>query len=63
MISLFCCCQRKGWFNGVKKYMEDTDAVEGCRIKNGGCFGQTLLKREPVLQMDIHVPFGEDIQF
>lgn len=64
---------RKGWFNGMKKYMEDTDAVEGSRIDhysfdvqkdarayNGGGFGQTLLKREPVLQMDIDVPFGED---
>jgi hypothetical protein len=56
----------------MKKHMEETDAMEGCRIDhysfdvqrikmyNGGCFGQTLLKREPVLQMDIHVPFGED---
>jgi hypothetical protein len=57
----------------MKKHMEDTDALEGCRIDhysfdvqidtttyNGGCFGQTLLKKEPVLQMDIHVPFGED---
>jgi len=64
---------RKGWFNDMKKYMDDADAVEGCRIdhysfivqkdstkSNYGRFGQTLLKREPVLSMDIHVPFGED---
>ncbi|MFZ0513880.1 MAG: glycosyltransferase, partial [Candidatus Nitrosopolaris sp.] len=23
---------QKRWFNDMKKYMEDTDAVEGCRI-------------------------------
>ncbi|MGC1928359.1 MAG: glycosyltransferase family 2 protein [Candidatus Nitrosopolaris sp.] len=64
---------RKGWFNDMKKHMDDTDAVEGCRIdhysfnvqidttvSNYGRFGQTLLKREPVLDMDMHVPFGED---
>jgi glycosyltransferase involved in cell wall biosynthesis len=65
---------RKGWFNDMKKHMDDTDAVEGCRIdhysfnvqidtsvSNDGRFGQTLLKREPVLHMDMHVPFGEDM--
>jgi glycosyltransferase involved in cell wall biosynthesis len=69
---------RKGWFDDMKKYMDDNDAVEGCRIdhysfdrcrltihidttkSNYGTFGQTLLKREPILHMDMHVPFGED---
>jgi glycosyltransferase involved in cell wall biosynthesis len=69
---------RKGCFDDMKKYMDDNDAVEGCRIdhysfdgclltvqidttkSNYGRFGQTLLKREPVLHMDIDVPFGED---
>jgi hypothetical protein len=69
---------QKGWFDDMKKYMHDNDAVEGCRIdhysfneclltvqmdttkSNYGRFGQTLLKREPVLHMDMHVPFGED---
>lgn len=69
---------RKGWFDDMKKYMNDNDAVEGCRIdhysfngclltvqidttaSNYGRFGQTLLKRQPVLHMDMHVPFGED---
>jgi glycosyltransferase involved in cell wall biosynthesis len=64
---------RKGWFNDMKKYMDNTDAIEGGRIDhysfnvqidstaaNYGRFGQTLLKREPVLNMDMHVPFGED---
>ena len=64
---------RKGWFSDLKRHMDDADAVEGCRIDhysfsvqkdttacNDGSFGQTLLKREPVLHMDIHVPFGED---
>ncbi|MFY9798408.1 MAG: glycosyltransferase family 2 protein [Candidatus Nitrosopolaris sp.] len=67
---------RKGWFDDMKKYMNDN--VEGCRIdhysfngclltvqidttaSNYGRFGQTLLKRQPVLHMDMHVPFGED---
>jgi hypothetical protein len=52
----------------MKKHIEHTDAVVGCRIDHysfdvqidtitsGGCFGQTLLKREPALQTDIHVP-------
>ncbi|MFZ0514698.1 MAG: glycosyltransferase [Candidatus Nitrosopolaris sp.] len=65
---------RKGWFNDMKKYMDDTDAVEGCRIdhysfnvqidttaSNNGRFGQTLLKREQVLHMDMHVPFKDMI--
>ena len=31
---------RKGWFNEMKKYMDDNDAVEGCRIDHysfNGC--------------------------
>jgi glycosyltransferase involved in cell wall biosynthesis len=65
---------RKGWFEDMKKYMVDSDAVEGCRIDHYrfdtrvDCtrlsyarFGQTILKREPVLSMDIDVPFGEDL--
>lgn len=53
--------------------MDDNYAVEGCRIDHYsfsvqkdttrskyGRFGQTLLKREPVLNMDLRVPFGED---
>jgi glycosyltransferase involved in cell wall biosynthesis len=64
---------QKGWFDNMKKYMDDADAVEGCRIdhyifnvrvdttkSNYGRFGQTLLKKEPVMQMDLDIPFGED---
>jgi glycosyltransferase involved in cell wall biosynthesis len=66
---------RKGWFENMKRYMKDCYAVEGSRIdhyrfnleyapqlKNSryGVFGQTLLKREPVLSMEIDLPFGED---
>ena len=55
---------RKGWFNDMKKYIDNTDAIEGGRIDhylfnvqidstaaNYGRFGQTLLKREPVLNI------------
>jgi glycosyltransferase involved in cell wall biosynthesis len=64
---------RKGWFENMKRYMKEWDAVEGSRIDHYrfrtpidstkstyGRFGQTLLKREPVLDIDINLPFGED---
>jgi glycosyltransferase involved in cell wall biosynthesis len=64
---------RKGWFEEMKKHMSDADAVEGCRNDYytfkvsmdctkaiHGRFGQTILKREPVLNMDLDLPFGED---
>jgi hypothetical protein len=63
---------KKGWFDDMKKHMDD-NAMEGCRIdhysfnvqkdttaSNYGRFGQTLLKRKPVLNMNLHVPFGKD---
>jgi glycosyltransferase involved in cell wall biosynthesis len=59
----------KGWFNDMKEYMDDADTVEGCRIDHYsfnvhntggyGKFGQTLLKREQVLDKDMHMPFDE----
>jgi glycosyltransferase involved in cell wall biosynthesis len=65
---------RRGWFDDMKRYMNQWDAVEGCRIDHYrfdtqidctksmyGRFGQTLLKREPVLSMDLDLPFGEDV--
>ncbi|HZA07838.1 MAG TPA: glycosyltransferase family A protein, partial [Nitrososphaeraceae archaeon] len=61
----------RGWFDQMKRYMNEWDAVEGCRIDHyrfhtqidctksiHGRFGQTLLKREPVLNMDLDLPFG-----
>ena len=65
---------RKGWFDVMKGYMKEADAVEGCRSDHYrfdtyidckklryGMFGQLLLKREPVLGMhDVDLPFGED---
>jgi glycosyltransferase involved in cell wall biosynthesis len=63
---------RKGWFNSMRPLMDDSDAVEGSRIdhyvftvhddvtKQFARFGQTLLKREPVLSFDLDLPFGED---
>jgi glycosyltransferase involved in cell wall biosynthesis len=63
----------RGWFDDMKRYMNQWDAIEGCRIDHyrfhtqidctksmHGRFGQTLLKREPVLSMDLDLPFGED---
>ena len=64
---------RQGWFNELKSSMGEADAVEGCRIDHYrfampvecsklryGVFGQTLLKREPVLNLDLNLPHGED---
>lgn len=64
---------QKGWFEDMKEHMFGADAVEGCRIDHYsftiradttksyyGRFGQTLLKRDPVLQIDLDTPFGED---
>ena len=64
---------RSGWFDQMKDSMKDADAVEGCRIDHYridvqvecgklryGVFGQTLLKREPVLGIDLNLPHGED---
>ena len=64
---------RQGWFDNMKKHMDGADAVEGCRVDHYvftvrtditkstyGRFGQTLLKREPVLHMDMNLQYGED---
>ena len=66
---------RNGWFEDMKRHMDGADAVEGCRVEHYrfetrpeckklryGVFGQTLLKREPVLSIiDLdNLPHGED---
>lgn len=64
---------RKGWYESMRGYMDRSDAVEGSRIdhyrfdlpidstkSHFGRFGQTLLRREPVLNLDLDLPFGED---
>jgi glycosyltransferase involved in cell wall biosynthesis len=64
---------RKGWYENMRGYMDRSDAVEGSRIdhyrfdiptdstkSHFGRFGQTLLRREPVLNLELDLPFGED---
>jgi glycosyltransferase involved in cell wall biosynthesis len=64
---------RKGWYENMRGYMDGSDAVEGSRIDHYrfdlpndstksyfGRFGQTLLRRKPVLNLDLNLPFGED---
>jgi glycosyltransferase involved in cell wall biosynthesis len=64
---------RKGWYENMRGYMDRSDAVEGSRIDHYrfdlpidstkfqyGRFGQTLLRREPVLNLELDLPFGED---
>jgi len=64
---------KKGWFDDMKPHMENADAVEGCKIdhylfnvkddttkSSYGRIGQTILRREPILDMDLDVQVGED---
>lgn len=64
---------RQGWFNEIRSNMKGADAVEGCRIDHYrfdfpvecgkvryGVFGQTLVRRDPVLDIDLNLPHGED---
>ena len=64
---------RKGWFVNMKSHMDGADAVEGCRVDHYrfeihpeckkmrfGILGQTLLKREPVVGMNLDLPISED---
>jgi glycosyltransferase involved in cell wall biosynthesis len=64
---------RSGWFADMRGYMNRSDAVEGCRVNHykfdfelectkirHGIFGHTLIKREPVLGMDLDLPYAED---
>lgn len=63
---------RQGWFESIKNQMDGADAIEGCRIDHYsfqvkritapeiGWLGHTLIKREPILNMDLDMQFGED---
>ena len=64
---------RKGWFKDIERCSDEADAIEGCEIRHYrfdvliqctklmyGRFNNILLKREPVLNMDLDLPFGED---
>jgi glycosyltransferase involved in cell wall biosynthesis len=63
---------RKGWFENIKKYMQEADAIEGCRIDHYsftvkretspqiGWLGHTLIKKGPILHIDLDTQFGED---
>lgn len=63
---------RKGWFESIKPHMQNADAIEGCRIDHYsftvkretipsiGWLGHTLIKKDPILQMDLDTQFGED---
>ena len=66
---------QKGWFDEMSRYMDQADAIEGCRIEyyrlrrvqnltkvRYGVFGQTLLKRSALqnADMNLNLPHGED---
>ena len=64
---------KKGWFKELSKFMDQADAIEGSRIEyyklkriqnltkvRYGVFGQTLLRRAPLENIDLNLPHGED---
>jgi glycosyltransferase involved in cell wall biosynthesis len=64
---------KKGWFSEMSRYMDLSDAVEGCRIDyyrlkvirnftkvRYGVFGQTLIRRKYLQDEDLDTPYGED---
>jgi glycosyltransferase involved in cell wall biosynthesis len=64
---------RKGWFADMKNHMDKADGVEGCRVDHYrfeihpeckkmrfSILGQALVKREPVLSMNLDLPVSED---
>lgn len=64
---------QKGWFEEMSKYMDQADAIEGCRIEyyklkriqnltkvRYGVFGQTLLRRDCLQNLNLDLPHGED---
>jgi glycosyltransferase involved in cell wall biosynthesis len=64
---------KKGWYEKMRKHMDTYDAIEGGSIDHYrfdvpvdatksryGRIGQTLLRREPVLNLELDLPFGED---
>jgi glycosyltransferase involved in cell wall biosynthesis len=64
---------KKGWFRDMEKNMKQVDAVEGCETIHYkfdvqvactklryGRFSNIILKKAPVLGMDLDMPFGED---
>jgi glycosyltransferase involved in cell wall biosynthesis len=64
---------KKGWFEEMSKHMDKADAIEGCRIEyyrlkrqqnltkvRYGVFGQTLLKRCHLQDLNLDLPHGED---
>jgi glycosyltransferase involved in cell wall biosynthesis len=63
----------RGWFEEMSKYMDQADAIEGCRIEHYrfdriqnltkvryGVFGQTMLRRSCLQNLDLNLPHGED---
>ena len=64
---------RKGWYKSISRFKRQADAIEGCEINHYrierqtkctnfsyGRFGQIMIKRKPVLDLDLSVPFAED---
>ena len=65
---------RSGWFKNISTFKEEADAIEGCEVNHYrlesrprctdfiyGRFGQIMIKRKPVLSLDLDVPFAEDV--
>jgi hypothetical protein len=65
---------RNGWFNVMQKHMSEADVLEGCEINHYkieiptkcnqlkyGRFGQILLKKDLLKNIDLKLEFGEDV--
>jgi glycosyltransferase involved in cell wall biosynthesis len=64
---------KNGWYSHMSEYMNESDAVEGSRIDyytvkwiedltkvKHGVFGQTLIRRKHLLNLNLNLPQGED---
>lgn len=65
---------KNGWYSQMSEHMNEFDAVEGCRIDHyrvkvvadltrvkHGVFGQTLIRRKHLLNLNLDLPQGEDV--
>ena len=55
----------KGWYEDMSRHTNISDAVEGCRIDHytfdiPGLGGPLVIRREPVVNLELDLPFGED---
>jgi glycosyltransferase involved in cell wall biosynthesis len=55
----------KGWYEDMRRHMDISDAIEGCRVDHYRfdipiVGGPLVIRREPVVNLELDLPFGED---